>query len=46
MYDDSGLYPLQYSLVIGGYLKMLVCKVLSDRYRITQEKSQCQGVEI
>ena len=46
MYDASGLYSLGQSLVIGSYLKMLVREVLSDRYRITQEKFQYQGVEI
>ena len=43
------LYPLQQSLVIvviGSYAKMIVRKVLSDRYRITQEQFQYQGVEI
>ena len=30
MYDVLGLYPLQQSLVIGSYVKMLVCEVLSD----------------
>ena len=40
MYDVSGIYPLQQSLVIRSYVKMLVRMVLSDRYRITQEKSQ------
>ena len=37
MYDVSGLYPLQQSLVIGSYVKMLLRGVLSDRHRITQE---------
>ena len=46
MTDVSGLYPLQKSLVIGSYVKMLVREVLSDRYRITQEQFQYQGVEI
>ena len=46
MYDISGLNPLQQSLVIGSYVKMLVRRVLSDRYRITQDNSQYQGVEI
>ena len=31
MNDVSGLYPLQQSLEIGSYIKMLVCRVLSDR---------------
>ena len=44
MYDVSGLYPLQQSLVIWSYVKMLVRRVLPDRSRITQEKSQYQGV--
>ena len=44
MYDVSGLYLLQQSLEIGSYVKMLVRKVLSDRYRITQEKFQYHGV--
>ena len=46
MCDVSGLYPLQQSLVIGCYLKMLMRMVLSDRCRITLEKFQYQGVEI
>ena len=46
MYDVSGLHYLQQSLVIGIYVKMLVCMVLSDRYRIRQEQLQCHGVEI
>ena len=46
MYDVSGLYPLQQSLVIGSYVKMLVREVLSDRYRIIQDKFQYQRVEI
>ena len=46
MYDVLGLYPLQQSLVIGSYVKMLVRRVLSDRYRITQAKFQYQRVEI
>ena len=46
MTDVLGLYPLQQSLVIGSYVKMLVREVLSDRYRITQEQIQYQGVEI
>ena len=36
MYDVLGLYPLQQPLVIGSYVKMLVSRVLSDRYRITK----------
>ena len=46
MYDVSGLYPLQQSLVIGWYVKMMVPRILSDRYRIRQEKFKYQGVEI
>ena len=46
MYDVSGLYSLQQSLVIGSYVKMLVRRVLSDRYRTTQEQFKYQGVEI
>ena len=44
MFDVSGLYPLQ--LVIGSYVKTLVRRVLSDRYRMTQDKFQYHGVEI
>ena len=44
MNDVSGLYPLQQSLAIGSYVKMLVRSVLSDRYRRTQEKFHYQGV--
>ena len=46
MYDASGLYPLQQSVVIGSYVKMLMRRVLSDRYRITREQFQYHGVEI
>ena len=46
MTDVLGLYPLQQSLVIGSYVKMLVRRVLSDRYGITQEKLQYHRVEI
>ena len=46
MYDVSGLTPLQQSVVMGSYVKMLMRRVLSDRYRITQETFQYQGVEI
>ena len=46
MTDVSGLYPLQQSLEIGSYVKMLVRRVLSDKYRIPQEKFYYQGVEI
>ena len=46
MYDVSGLYPLHQSLAIRSYVKMLVRRVLSDRYRIAQAKFQYQGVEI
>ena len=47
MTNVSGLYSLQQTLVVGSYAKMLVREVLSDRYRITQEKFQYQGaVEI
>ena len=42
--DVLGLYPLQESLVIGRYVKMLARRVLSDRYRRTQEKFQYHGV--
>ena len=34
----SGLCSLQQSLEIGSYVKMLVREVLSDRYRIREEK--------
>ena len=44
MYDVSSLYHLQQSLVIGSDVKMLVRRVLPDRYRITQEQFQYQGV--
>ena len=44
MFHNWGLYPLQQSLMIGSYVKMLVPMVLSDRYRITQEKSNLLGV--
>ena len=46
MNDVAGLCPLQQPLAIGSYVKMLVRRVLSDRYRITQEQFQYQGVEI
>ena len=46
MYDVSSLYPLQQSLGIGSYVKMLVRRVLADRYRRTQEKFQDHGVEM
>ena len=46
MNDVSGLYPLQQSLEIGSFVEMLVRRVLSDRYRITQKEFQYQGVEI
>ena len=46
MYDVSGIYPVQQSLVIGSYVRMLVRMELSDGYRITQEKFQYHGVEI
>ena len=46
MYGVSGLDPLQQSLSTESYVKMLVREVLSDRYRITQEKFQYQGVEM
>ena len=45
MYDVSGLYPLQQLLVIESYVQMLVCEVLSDRCRITQEQFQYQRAE-
>ena len=44
MYDVLGLYTLQKSLEIGSYVKMLVRRVLSDSYRITQEKFQACNV--
>ena len=46
MYDVSGLYLLQQSLVIRSYVKILVRGVLSERYTITQEQIQYQPVEI
>ena len=46
MTDVLGLYHLQQSLVMVSYVRMLVCERLSDRYRITQEQFQYQGVEI
>ena len=46
MYDSSSLYHLQQSLEIGSYAKMLVRRVLSERYRITQEQFQYHRVEI
>ena len=46
MYYVSGLYHLQQSLVIESYIKKLMRRVLSDRYRIKQEKFQYQGEEI
>ena len=46
MTDVSDLYPLQQSLEIGSFVKMLVREVLSDRYGITQANFQYQGVEI
>ena len=46
MYDVSGLYLLQKSLELGSYVKMLMRRVLSDRYRITQDKFQFHRVEI
>ena len=46
MYYVSGLYHLQQSQVIESYVKMLVRRVLSDRYRIKQEQFQHKGVEI
>ena len=46
MTEISGIYPLQQSLEIGSYVKMMVRRVLSDRYRITQEKLQYHRVEI
>ena len=44
--DISRLYPLQQSLVIRSYVKMLMRRVLPDRYRITPEQFQYHGVEI
>ena len=47
MYDVSGLYPLQQSLEMGSYVKLLVRRVLLDRCsRMTQEKFQYDGVEM
>ena len=46
MFDVSRIYPLQQSLVTGSCVKMLVRRVLSDRYRRTEESIQYQGVEI
>ena len=46
MYDVSGLYALQQSQVIESYVKMLVRRALSDRYRITQEQFQYHRIEI
>ena len=46
MYDVSGLHPLQQSLVMGSYVKMLMRRVLSDRYRMTYDKLQYQRVEL
>ena len=46
MYDVSGLYHLQQSLVIESYVKILVREVLSDRYGIPLEKFQYQEVEM
>ena len=40
IYDVSGVFPLQQSLQLGSYVKMLVRMVLLDRYRITQEQFQ------
>ena len=40
MDDVSGIHSLQQSLVIGSFVKMLMHRVLSDRYRITQEQFQ------
>ena len=36
--DVLGQHPLQQSLVIESFAKMLVRRVLSDRHRVTQEK--------
>ena len=44
--DVSGIFPLQQSLVIESYAKMLVREVLSDRYRIIQEQFQYQQLKI
>ena len=46
MNDISGLYPLQQSLVIRSNVRMLVRRVLSDRYLRTQEIFQYHGVDI
>ena len=39
MTDVSDLFPLQQSLVIESYVKMLAREVLSNRHEITQEQS-------
>ena len=44
MYEVSGLYPLQQSVVIGSYVKILVRMILLHRYKITQAKFKYQGV--
>ena len=44
--DVLGLYPLEHSLVIWSYVRMLVRRVLSDRYRTTQEQLQYHRAEI
>ena len=46
MIDVSGYTLYRQSLVIGSYVKMMVRRVLSDRYRITQERFQYHRVEI
>ena len=46
MNDVLGLCTLKQSLEIGRYVKMMVPEVLSDRYRVIQERFLYQGVEI
>ena len=47
IYDNSGLYPLQQPLLIGSYVKFWRVRYYRiDRYRITQEQFQYQGVQI
>ena len=37
--------PVQQSLEIRRYIKMMVHEVLWDRYKMSQEKFQYQGIE-
>ena len=46
MTDVLGLCSLQQSLVIESYVKMLMRRVLSDRYRRTQEQFLHQRAEL